>query len=176
VTDTAALANEVEATLENALETILDPPVAAAAQETFHSAEEVMHRVRLALGDAAVELRARVARLEAVAVPAADGADPHLSAHAAEVAAQLRDLALRLEDPGAWQIVDRVVHELVSDLLVGALDVPGRGASSTLTARAIAIGVLAGNDTLWTGAGQRLGCAYGYDSLLALVRTASRAA
>ena len=174
MTENAALANDVEATLENALETIADPSVAAAAQETLVSADEASTPVRDALRAAVAQLREQAARQDAVLVTADVG--PHRSAHATEVAAELRRLAERLEAPDAWQVVDRVVHELVSDLLVAALAMAHLGASPTVTARAIAIGVLAGNDVLWTGAGPRLGCAYGYDSLIALVRTTARAA
>ena len=180
MTDTAALANEVEATLENALETIADPAVAAAVGETLVSAKDAAGHVRHALAHAADELRAQAARRETV-VAAAEGETerPQPSPHAAEVAIQLRALADRLDDHGAWQTVDRLVHELVSDLVVGALATASaaeRGSSATLTARAVAIGVLAGHDALWAGAGPRLGCAYGYDSLIALVRTTARAA
>lgn len=153
MTDTAALANEAEATLENALGAIADPHVAAAAQETFVSAASAMRQVQDALGTAAAELRTAAAHRD----PAA--------AH------DLRQLAERLEAPGAWETVDRIVHELMSDLVAGALAVADDGASATLAARAVAIRVLSRSDALWTGAGPRMGCAYGYDSLLAIART-----
>jgi hypothetical protein len=176
VTDTAALANEVEATLENALESITaDPALVAAAQETLVPAEAALGRLRDALAAAAAELRDQAARREFRAGVEHAG-QPHPSAHAAEVAGYLRALADRLEEPDAWQAVDRVVHELVSDLLVGALALARRGAPADVTARAVALGVLAGHDALWPGAAPRLGCAHGYDGLIALVRTAARAA
>jgi hypothetical protein len=178
VTDTAALANDVEATLENALETIVDPSVAAAVGETLVSAKDATGLVRHALARAAAELRSHAACRETVVAATEGGGEEvsYPSPHAAEVAAQLRALADRLEEHGAWQTVDRLVHELVTDLLVGALASADRGSSPTLAARAVSIGVLAGHDALWSGAGPRLGCAYGYDSLIALVRTTARAA
>ena len=172
MTDTAALANEVESTLENALETIADPAIAAAAQETFVSAEEAIGHLRGALAGAVQELRDHADRRQAAVD---DGGSPAAD-HAAEVAAELRQLADRLDEPGAWQTVDRVVHELVSDLLVGALALAQRAPSAAVTARAVAIGVLAGRDAIWSGAGPRLGCAYDFGGLLALVRTTARAA
>ena len=178
MTDTAALANEVEATLENALESIAaDPSLVAAAQETLVSAEDAIGRMRDSLAAAAAQLRAQAAGREAAVADAEDGGAAHRSAHAAEVATELRQIADRLEEHGAWQNVDRLVHELVGDLLVGALALAHRGSSPALVARAAAVGVLAANDVLWPGAGARLGCAYAHDGLLALVRVhAARAA
>ena len=141
------------------------------------SAQDAIGRVGAALAAAAAELRAEAGRRESAASSADDGGAPHRAAHAAEVAAELRALADRLEEPGAWQAIDRIVHELVTDLLVGALALAHRGASPVLTARAAAVGVLAADDGLWPGASGRLGCAYAHDGLLALVRVhAPRAA
>jgi hypothetical protein len=80
----------------------------------------------------------------------------------------LLDLAERLAAPKAWLGVDRLVHDLVTDLVLGALAAPdpARGDDG----RAFALRTLARHDALWPGAAARLGTAQSYDSILAAIR------
>jgi hypothetical protein len=99
---------------------------------------------------------------------------PHAPAERARL---LAELAEHLEQPRAWQGVDRFVHQLMGDLLLDALRATDSGVSGggALSARALALKAMARHEPLWPGAGGRAGCAYGYDSFLALVRQAGLA-
>ena len=146
--------------------------VVALAPESIPVCPTVQH----ALTEAVAELRAEIARLEAADGRHGDsegGATPRL--HTAEAARVLRHIAERLELQGAWATTDRLVHELLSGLITDALDTADGFPAARLTGRAFALRVLARQAPLWPGAGPRLGCAYGYDSLIAVVRTAAQA-
>lgn len=111
-------------------------------------------------------LAAVVATLRSESAPGAWDAPPPL----------LHALADRLAAPRAWLELDRVVHELMSDLLLDAVAAPDSARADALAARAFALRTIARHDALWSGAGPRGGCAYGYDSLLASVRMRAIAA
>jgi hypothetical protein len=96
-----------------------------------------------------------------------------------ETAQLLRQFADHLEQPRAWYGIDRFVHELLSDLVRDALvvpHVPHGGNAGALTARAVALRVLARHEPLWPGAGSRGISPYSHESLLAVVRLAALAA
>jgi hypothetical protein len=88
----------------------------------------------------------------------------------------LRDLADRLAGPHAWVEIDRLVHELVTDLLLDALAGPDDARADALAARAFALRTIARDPSLWPGAGTRRGTSQSYDGLLAAVRMRATAA
>jgi hypothetical protein len=144
---------------------VLAPEVGAAlpelaAHDAAPAAQDAFARMQAALGAAAGELRAEAARREGA--PAETGLG--------ESARVLWETATRLEQPGSSVAVDRLVHELVTDLVADALAATDPGRATTLSARAFALKALARHEPLWPGAGPRLGCPYSYESILALVR------
>lgn len=112
-----------------------------------------------AITTAAAELRAEADRA---------GCDP-------AVARLLLEIADGLAVQGAWTAVDRLVHDLVTNVLTDALAPDDAGRTARLAARSFAVRIIARHDPLWPGAGPRLGCAYGYDSLMAVVRCSAMA-
>ncbi len=141
---------------------MLAPEVRSALsdQDTTSGGEEVLAAVQNARSVAADELRAEAARREP------DGS---------EAAGLLTALADRLDQQRMAAGVDRLVHELVSDLLADALTATDADRGAQLTARAFALKAIARQAPLWPGAGPRLGCSYGYDSVLAVVRRSAEA-
>jgi hypothetical protein len=93
-----------------------------------------------------------------------------------ETAGALRQFAERLEQPQAWLGVDRIIHELLGDVLRAAIARPDGERGPVDTARAIALGILARDGVLWPGAGSRMGVTYDYDGLLAMARLTALAA
>ena len=59
----------------------------------------------------------------------------------------------------------------MSGVLTDALAPADDDQAARLAARSSAVRIIARHDPLWPGAGPRLGCAYGYDSLIAVVRS-----
>jgi hypothetical protein len=144
---------------------VLAPKVrsALADQDGLPQEQDVLAALQGARTAASAELRAEAARREG-----AGGGDP-------EVAQLLIALADRLEQQRVAAGVDRLVHELLSDLLTDALSAPETARPAYMTARAFALKVIARHAPLWPGAGPRLGCSYGYDSVLAVVRRSAEA-
>jgi hypothetical protein len=158
---------------------VLPPEVrsALAEQDGLPHDADMLTALQDARTAAAAELRAEAARRTAgtTAVPEGiEGAEP-TSAHDPEVAQLLSALAERLERQRVAAGVDQLVHELLSDLLTDALTAPVTERTAYLTARAFALKVIARHAPLWPGAGPRLGCSYGYDSVLAVVRRSAEA-
>jgi hypothetical protein len=120
-----------------------------------------------------VDAALQAARDAAVAELRAEGA--RRAADGDEVSGLLARLADHLEQQRVAAGVDRLVHELLSDLLTDALAAAEAERPAYLAARAFALKVIARHAPLWPGAGPRLGCAYGYDSVLAVVRRSAEA-
>ena len=143
---------------------VLAPEVEASLPDD----RKVPPAVHAATAAVVAELYAEAARHEDGAAASVEGAT--------EVARLLREFAGTLAQRHAWRGVDRLVHELVSDLLSDVLRIADGGRTPALIARAFLLNALARHAVLWPGAGPRLGCVYGYDSILASVRLAALAA
>lgn len=138
----------------------LAPQVEASIAPDAADAAPFRPTVEAALRTAAVAMREAAERVRS------DGDD---AAHV------LRDLAGQLEQPQAWLAVDRLIHQLLGDVLRDAIARPDGTRGPVETARALALGVLARDAVLWPGAGSRMGCTYDYDGLLATARLAALA-
>jgi hypothetical protein len=146
---------------------VLAPDVEAAQSHEIAEAAGDRATVEAAVAAAVVALRAAAGHHE----PAPEAG----SGAASDVATLLRGFADQLEQPQAWINVDRVVHELLADLLRDViLADPARAAA--VTARTVAVRIIARDAVLWPGAGPRMGCTYNYDGLLATIRRTALAA
>jgi hypothetical protein len=139
---------------------VLAPQVEASIAPDAADAASFRPTVEAALRTAAVAMREAAERVQS---------------DADEAAQVLRELAGQLEQPQAWLAVDRLIHQLLGDVLRDAIVRPDGNRSAVETARATALGILARDAVLWPGAGSRMGCTYDYDGLLATARLAALA-